>query len=57
MESLILASYVLKTQQGKGGRHPAFDETVQETARAALASLAASMAGIVAFIFVLNLLG
>ena len=57
MESLILASYVFKTQQQHAGSRLAFDETFQQNARSALSSLAASMAGIVAFVFVLSLLG
>ncbi len=57
MESLILASYVLKTNQTKPERHPAFDEAAQRTARTTLASIAASMVGMAAYIFVLSLLG
>ena len=47
MESLILASYVIKTQQQHAGSRLAFDETFQQNARSALSSLAASLAGIV----------
>ena len=57
MESLVLASYVLKTNQTNPEKHPAFDEKAQKTARRALSSIAASMAGIGAYIFVLTLLG
>lgn len=56
MESLILASYVLKTNQQNAGIHPALDETAQQSARSALTSIAASMVGMAAFIFVLSLL-
>ena len=57
MESLILASYVLKTREQNAGRHPALDERFQESAQNTLSSLAASLAGIGVFIFVLSLLG
>ena len=57
MESLILASYVLKTKQTNPERHPALDERAQQTARRALSSIAASMVGIGAYIVVLTLLG
>jgi hypothetical protein len=57
MESLILASYVFKSQQQQAGARLALDETFQQNARSALSSLAASLAGIAAFVFVLSLLG
>src|SRR5258707_563860 len=57
MESLILASYVLKSNQQKPGVHPALDEQAYQSARSALSSLAASLVGIAAFAFVLTLLG
>ena len=57
MESLILASYVLKANQTNPEKHPAFDERAQQTARRTLSSIAASMAGIGVYIFVLTLLG
>jgi hypothetical protein len=57
MESLILASYVLKTTQTNPESHPAFDEAAQQTARATLSSIAASMVGIGVYILVLSLLG
>ncbi len=57
MESLILASYVLKTNLQKAGIHPALDELAQQSARSALSSIAASMAGMAAFVLVLSLLG
>ena len=57
MESLILASYVLKTNQPATGTHSAFDEAAHQSARSALSSLAASMVGIAAFIVVLSFLG
>jgi len=56
MESLILASYVLKTNHQNAGFHPAVDEMAQQSARSALASIAASMVGMAAFIFALSLL-
>jgi uncharacterized membrane protein len=56
MESLILASYVLKTNQQNAGIHPALDELAQQSARAALASIAASMVGMAVLIFALSLL-
>ena len=54
MESLILASYVLKMHQQNSGIHPALDETVQQSARWALASIAASVVGMAAFVLVLG---
>jgi len=57
MESLILASYVLKTKQTNPEKHPAFDEAAQRSARVALSSIAASMVGMAAYIFVLTLFG
>ena len=57
MESLVLASYVLKSNHGKIDNHAAFDEKVYQSARSVLSSLAASMAGMVGFAFVLSLLG
>src|SRR5438270_579936 len=57
MESLILASYVLKSNHGKPETHPAFDEFAQQSARSALASIAASMVGMAAFVLVLSFLG
>ena len=55
MESLILASYVLKTNQGKTAAHPAMDESAHRSARSVLASLTASMVGVAAFAIVLEL--
>jgi uncharacterized membrane protein len=55
MESLILASYVLKANQQNAGIHPALDELAQQSARAALASIAASMVGMAVLIFALSL--
>jgi uncharacterized membrane protein len=57
MESLILASYVLKSNHEKPETHPALDEFAQQSARSALSSIAASMVGMAAFILVLSLLG
>ena len=57
MESMILASYVLKSNQRKPEFHAAFDEAAHQTARSVLSSIAASMAGMAAFAFVLSLLG
>jgi hypothetical protein len=57
MESLILASYVLKSNQRTTEIHPAFDEAAQQSARSALSSIAASLVGMGAFAFVLSLLG
>jgi uncharacterized membrane protein len=57
MESLILASYVLKSNQGKAESHAIYDETTHQSARSVLSSLAASMAGMAAFVFVVSLLG
>ena len=57
MESLILSSYVLKSNQQKAGVYPALDEQAYQSARSALSSIAASLVGIAAFAFVLTLLG
>ena len=57
MESLILASYVLKSNHEKPESHPALDEFAHQSARSALTSIAASMAGMAAFVLVLSLLG
>ena len=57
MESLILASYVLKSNQRKTETHAAFDEAAHQSARSALSSIAASMVGMAAFVLVLGLLG
>ena len=57
MESLILASYVLKSNQRKAETHAAFDEAAHQSARSTLSSLAASMVGMGALVFVLSLLG
>src|SRR5690349_14098157 len=57
MESMILASYVLKSNQPKGATHPALDQTAHQSARSALSSIAASLVGIAAFALVLNLFG
>ena len=57
MESLILASYVLKSNHPKPENHPALDEFAHQSARSALASIAASMVGMAAFVLVLSLLG
>ena len=57
MESLILASYVLKSNQPKGETHPALDEIAHQSARSALSAIAASLVGVAAFALVLSLLG
>ena len=57
MESMVLASYVLKSNQRKSELHSAYDEAAHQSARSALSSLAASLAGIVGFVLVLGLLG
>jgi uncharacterized membrane protein len=57
MESLILASYVLKSNHRKAESHPALDELAHQSARSALTSIAASMVGMAGFILVLSLLG
>ena len=55
MEAMILASYVLKSNQRANGLHPALDETVHQSARSALSNLVATVAGIVVFVVVLTL--
>jgi hypothetical protein len=55
MEAMILASYVLKSNQQPERSHPALDETAHQSARSALSSIAATMAGIAAFAVVLTL--
>jgi hypothetical protein len=57
MESLILASYVLKSNHGKAEMHPALDEFAYQSARSALSSIAASVVGMAVFVLVLSLLG
>jgi hypothetical protein len=58
MNGLIIASYVLKTQQQLADRN--FDYAVNEnahtTARRALVSLAVSFASLSAFVFALDVL-
>lgn len=55
MEAMILASYVLKSNQRASELHPALDETAHRSARSVLSSLAASVVGVAAFVLVLNL--
>ena len=55
MESLILASYVLMTNHQNAGFRPALDEVAEQSARSALASFAASLVGLAAFVFALGL--
>ena len=59
MHGLIIASYVLKTQQQLANRnfdYAEVNENAHKTARRALVSLAVSFASLSAFVFALDVL-